>query len=203
MKKFVTLLILTFSSGAIYAQTQSDSEDSRSIPVKQWEFDYYNYGVSAGQEAVYLIFTMALRYNLDTLPVDVGGEFSIVATPHTRYDPLEKSEGAIIKRSYITLSPVAHYNFRRGKNVSYYAGAGIGFGLGTRKVFEGCTVGPEGNILEESDTQHFFVAALTPRAGVELFRHFRVGLQLRIPTDGKVTAGPSVSVTFGGGRKDN
>lgn len=73
MKKFVTLLILTFSSGAIYAQTQSDSEDSRSIPVKQWEFDYYNYGVSAGQEAVYLIFTMALRYNLDTLPVDVGG----------------------------------------------------------------------------------------------------------------------------------
>lgn len=202
MKKFVTLLILTFSSGAIYAQTQSDSEDSRSIPVKQWEFDYYNYGVSAGQEAVYLIFTMALRYNLDTLPVDVGGEFSIVATPHTRYDPLEKSEGAIIGRSYITLSPVAHYNFRRGKNVSYYAGAGIGFGLGTRQVFEGCTVGPEGNILEESATQHFFVAALTPRAGVELFRHFRVGLQLRIPTDGKVTAGPSVSITFGGGRKD-
>lgn len=45
-------------------------------------------------------------------------------------------------------------------------------------------------------------AALTPRVGVELFRHFRVGIQPRIPTDGEVTVGPTISVTFGGGKKE-
>ena len=100
------------------------------------------------------------------------------------------------------LSPVAHYNFRRGKNASFYVGMGLGFGLGTKQVFEGCTVDPEGNIHEELNTDKYFVAALTPRAGVELFRHFRVGIQLRIPTDGEVTVGPTISLTFGGGKKD-
>lgn len=69
-------------------------------------------------------------------------------------------------------------------------------------MFEGCTVDPEGKILEELNTQKYFVAALTPRAGVELFRHFRIGMQLRIPTDGEVTFGPTISITFGGGKKD-
>lgn len=179
-----------------------DSEKARSIPVRHWEFDYFNYGVSGGQEAVYLNFSMALRYNFDTPLVDVGGEFSMGATPHFRYDPLEMNKGAIIKRTYLMLSPVAHYNFRRGKNASFFVGMGLGMGLGTRDVFEGCTVDPEGNIFEESYTRKYFVAALTPRAGVELFRHFRIGMQVRIPTDGEVTIGPIISVTFGGGKKD-
>ena len=100
------------------------------------------------------------------------------------------------------LSPVAHYNFSRGKNASFYAGMGLGFGLGTRQVFEGCTVDGNGNILEELDTHKYFVAALTPRVGIELFRHFRIGLHVRIPTDGEVTVGPSISLTLGGGKND-
>jgi hypothetical protein len=27
-------------------------------------------------------------------------------------------------------------------------------------------------------------------------------MQLRIPTDGEVTVGPTISITFGGGKKD-
>lgn len=77
-----------------------------------------------------------------------------------------------------------------------------GSGLGTREVFEGCTVDADGNIFEELKTEKYFVAALTPRIGVELFRHLRIGMHVRIPTDGEVTVGPSVSLTFGGGRKD-
>lgn len=88
------------------------------------------------------------------------------------------------------------------KNASFYVGMGLGFGLATKQVFEGCTVDPEGNILEELNTDKYFVAELTPRAGVELFRHFRVGIQLRIPTDGEVAVGPTISVTFGGGKKE-
>ena len=49
----------------------------------------------------------------------------------------------------------------------------------------------KGHILEELNTDKYFVAALTPRVGVELFRHFRVG-----------TVGPTISVTFGGGKKE-
>ena len=56
--------------------------------------------------------------------------------------------------------------------------------------------------FEELNIDKYFVAALTPRVGVELFRHFRVGIQLRIPTDGEVTVGPTISVTFGGGKKE-
>ena len=78
---------------------------------------------------------------------------------------------------------------------------GLGFGLGTKQIFEGCTVDPEGNVFEEFNTDKYFAAALTPRAGVELFRHFRIGMYLRIPTDSEVTVGPSMSVTLGGGKK--
>ena len=202
MKSLIALFALIFSSGAILAQSTPDPEDAKSIPVRHWEFDYYNYGVSGGQETVYLNLSMALRYNFDTPLIDVGGEFTIGTTPHDRYDPMQLNKGAVLKRTYLMLSPVAHYNFRRGKNASFYVGMGLGMGLGTRKVFEGCTVDPEGKILEELNTQKYFVAALTPRAGVELFRHFRIGMQLRIPTDGEVTVGPTISFTLGGGQKD-
>lgn len=50
---------------------------ARSVPVKHWEFDYYNYSISGGQETLYLNLTMALRYNFDTPPVDVGGEVTV------------------------------------------------------------------------------------------------------------------------------
>ena len=202
MKFLLAIFALIFSSGAIHAQTADDSENTKSIPVKHWEFDYFNYGVLAGKGTAYLNFSMALRYNFDTPLVDVGGEFTMGATPHDRYDPLELKKGTTLKRTYFMLSPVAHYNFRRGKNASFYVGIGLGFGLATKQVFEGCTVDPEGNILEELNTDKYFVAALTPRVGVELFRHFRVGIQLRIPTDGEVTVGPTISVTFGGGKKE-
>ena len=202
MRYTTSILLLILSISILSAQTTESKEEIKSIPVKHWEFDYFNYGVSAGQGTTYLNFSMAMRYNFDTPLVDVGGEFTMGATPHDRYDPLELEKGTPLKRTYFMLSPVAHYNFRRGKNASFYVGMGLGFGLGTKQVFEGCTVDPEGNIHEELNTDKYFVAALTPRAGVELFRHFRVGIQLRIPTDGEVTVGPTISLTFGGGKKE-
>lgn len=202
MRFTILMLMLALSGSTISAHTVESTENTKSVPVKHWEFDYFNYGVSAGQRTVYLNFSMALRYNFDTPLVDVGGEFTIGVTPLGHYDPLELSKGTSIKKTYFMLSSVAHYNFHRGKNASFYAGMGLGFGLCTRQVFEGCTVDSEGNILEELNTHKYLVAALTPRVGVELFRHFRIGIQLRIPTDGEVTAGPTICITFGGGKKD-
>ena len=202
MKFLFALFVLIISSRVVHAQTAVDSENSKSIPVKHWEFDYLKYGISAGQGTAYLNFSMALRYNFDTPLVDVGGEFTIGATPHDRYDPMELKQGTALKRTYFMLTPVAHYNFRRGKNASFYVGMGFGMGLGTRQVFEGYTVDSDGKILEKLNTHKYFVVALTPRAGVELLRHFRIGMQLRIPTDGEVTVGPTISFTLGGGKKD-
>ena len=99
MKSLIALFTLIFSSGAILAQTTPDHEDAKSIPVRHWEFDYYNYGVSGGQETVYLNLSMALRYNFDTPLIDVGGEFTIGTTPHDRYDPMELNKGAVLKRT--------------------------------------------------------------------------------------------------------
>ena len=103
MKFLLAIFALIFSSGAIHAQTAADSENTKSIPVRHWEFDYFNYGVSAGQGTAYLNFSMALRYNFDTPLVDVGGEFTMGATPHDRYDPLELKKGTTLKRTYFML----------------------------------------------------------------------------------------------------
>ena len=54
MKFLLAIFALIFSSGAIHAQTAADSENTKSIPVRHWEFDYFNYGVSAGQGTAYL-----------------------------------------------------------------------------------------------------------------------------------------------------
>ena len=97
MKYYFAILAIIFSTGAINAQESYDSENARSIPVKHWEFDYFNYGVSGGQETLYLNFSMALRYNFDTPLVDVGGEFTMGATPHDRYDPLELKKGTTLR----------------------------------------------------------------------------------------------------------
>ena len=118
-------------------------------------------------------FTMALRYNFDTPLVDVGGEFTVGATPHDRHDPTEQNKGDILKRTYIMLSPVAHYNFRRGKNASFYAGLGIGSGLGTREVFEGCTVDADGNIFEELKTEKLLWAHLEREGRTDYFKLLR------------------------------
>jgi len=66
-------MLLGLSVLTLGAQTAEAAENAGSVPVKPWEFDYYNYSISGGQETLYLNLTMALRYNFDTPPVDVGG----------------------------------------------------------------------------------------------------------------------------------
>ena len=186
----------------MYANEPQPDKKIGPVPVKHWEFDYMNYGVTAGQGTAYINMLAGVRYNIDDTLFDVGGELAFGATPHDHYDPLELEKGKVTKRTYFMLGPAAHYNFRRGRNASFYVGLGVGAGLGTRNVFLNCAIGPDGEISEEWDLKRYFVAALTPRFGVELFRHFRIGIQVRIPTDGEVTVGPSMSLAIGGGKKD-
>lgn len=103
MKHALSILLLILSVSSLNAQTTESAEKTKSVPVKHWEFDYFNYGVSAGQGTAYLNFSMALRYNFDTPLVDVGGEFTMGATPHDRYDPLELKKGTTLKRTYFML----------------------------------------------------------------------------------------------------
>lgn len=93
--------MLSLYGSTISAHTVESTENTKSVPVKHWEFDYFNYGVSAGQETVYLNFSMALRYNFDTPLVDVGGEFTIGVTPLGHYDPLKLSKGTSIKKKLL------------------------------------------------------------------------------------------------------
>lgn len=70
-------MLLGLSVLTLGAQTAEAAENAGSVPVKHWEFDYYNYSISSGQETLYLNLIMALRYNFDTPPVDVGGEVTV------------------------------------------------------------------------------------------------------------------------------
>ena len=49
MRYTTSILLPILSISIVSAQTTESKEEIKSIPVKHWEFDYFNYGVSAGQ----------------------------------------------------------------------------------------------------------------------------------------------------------
>lgn len=200
MKHILTLLAVLISALTLTAQT-SQEDKKGPVPVKHWEFDYVGYQISAGQQTVYLTLAPEVRYNFDDSPWDIGGSFIMGASPHAHVNFSELRKGDVVKNVFFMMGPVAHYNFRRGRNFSFYLGCGLGAGLGILETFESCYTTENGDIIENWDENKHFAAALTPRMGVEAFRHFRVGLLLRIPTSGEVTFGPTISYTFGGGKK--
>lgn len=204
MKRILTILAAVFLAANMDAQTSTKMDWFQSVPVKKWEFDLYNYGLTGGQETVYLFTWFALRYNFENHPVDIGGEISIGAQPPSvyDYDDPELGKGYAYTRGYTMFSAVTHYNIRRGRNVSFYIGMGSGAGCGMRYVLEKRYFDSDGELIQEWDSERYFVAALTPRIGIEFFRHFRLGFNVRIPTDGEITSGISMSfLILGGGKK--
>ena len=85
---------------------------------------------------------------------------------------------------------VSDYNFARpNKNFLFFAGAGLGLGTYDESDY---VDGPTG-----TSTQFKFV----PRAGVELFQHVRLTLNLNTYNFSSIYPIVSLGIVFGGGRK--
>ena len=116
---------------------------------------------------------LELRYNLRSVPVDVGLQFSC-----SGYG-LRINHESPYRWSTVYMMAVADYNFRRNKNASFFVGSGVG-------------------VSEFLRADKFCVA---PRCGVELWRHLRVTLNYHITHEAYSGFGLTVGVVFGGGNK--
>lgn len=126
---------------------------------------------------------MEARWNLKRVPMDIGAEVYVGSA-------VRESEGWDMSNRTAALSAVADYNFSRGRGVSTFVGMGVGL-LSRYDVIEG-NYGKEGSKV---------LGCITPRAGVELWRHLRLTLEHRFCIDGYSTVGLSVGYVFGGGIK--
>ncbi|MDR0765911.1 MAG: porin family protein [Odoribacteraceae bacterium] len=100
------------------------------------------------------------RYNVDTLPVNVGLHVDISAFNRTRED------GDVERPRSLKFVIAGDYNLRRGKRVNPFAGIGIGIASDERDF--------------EANTPPRTGVCLVPRAGVRLFRHVSVTLDYEI-----------------------
>lgn len=179
VKASVLLLLLSL----LLPTTAKASED---LPVKtfemevKFEFTYplsslagttNNLGGGIGLEA---------RWNLRRLPIDIGAELNF---NNASRSVSGDDQGFCLN----SLQAVADYNFLRGHKVSPFVG--LGLGAGDRDISGwGESMADEGGTF-----------CVTPRAGVELFRHLRLTLDARIASKYYNTVGFSIGYVFGGG----
>jgi hypothetical protein len=79
-----------------------------------------------------------------------------------------------------TFLVVSDYNFRRGRKVSYFVGAGVG-----TTIYDGVTA----------------KLCLMPRVGMEIFNRMRLTAAYMVGPNAKNTLNLAVGIAIGGGRK--
>lgn len=166
MKKLLLILVLLISSVVAYAQKRE-----RTVTAIEVEFSY---GIHSSLTPI----TMEARYNFKS-PWDVGLRQCL-------------DYSSVAGRSPRTFDVVGDYNFRRGKNVSLFVGAGIGCTDIKNYFYDESTSGSVPKTMF-----HFM-----PRAGIELFNHVRLTAYVNIFGDKEVSngAGLAAGVVFGGSK---
>lgn len=125
---------------------------------------------------------MELRHNLENSPLDLGVYFATGGPVDGVSYGLDNKDH--LKEVTTYMLPVIHYNFRRGKRLSYFVGGGIGM-LASRS--NGNTQGG---------------ATVMPKAGIELFNRLRISADYKLNIQGEYNyATLSAGFVFGGGRK--
>lgn len=156
-----------------------------SFGADRLNFDRSNPGAAFYAEA---------RYNVQLLPLDVG-----VQVGGTIFHRESDHAGQLKFRSWNVMA-VADYNFRRQRNVSFFAGAGVGYAFldnsapvvfdDTQSNWGGFSTGSRSGSL-----------CFMPRIGVELFHHLRVTFDYKLQERANRHFGLSLGVVFGGGRR--
>ncbi len=136
-----------------------------------------------------------LRYNFRALPIDAG-----IQASGSFFHRDDDSQAQRLKSKSYNVMAVADYNFRRGKNLSFFAGVGLGLGVlemsapidikAPNAQWDGYTTGDGKEKL-----------CFSPRIGVELFNHLRLTLFYVGEERANNHFGLSIGGVLGGGRK--
>jgi len=182
MKKIFISAVLVFSSVICLAQTNR---------VSKFEGGIYG-GLTSplgsfhdGDSEVGGMIGADLRYNINGGPWDCGAFLEIGSAMRD----FNKDGGNYYQNNRTSVfGVVGHYNFRQGTNVNPYAGLGLGIALND-------VVG-----LRKYPSKEYSLA-VSPRIGVELLRHIRVGCQAELTRRGFHSVGLTLGFAIGGGKK--
>ena len=176
MKKLLSTLcaILACANTSIAQVTVSRAEFEAKVGATCPTQKYF------GDKKVGPSFGLEGRMNLSTLPIDIGGELYLGAA-------VRKFEGDDQSNRILSFSAVSHYNFQQGTNFSPFIGFGLG--IGSRTVVLG---------VKDHEGTAFVVS---PRFGIELFRHLRLTLEGRFAGKGYDTIGLTLGGVIGGGKQ--
>ena len=145
-------------------------EGSISLGASFFEDSFYE--STAGE--IGLLSSVELRYNLRSVPMDVG----VMSMMDIRGGDCELCNGSW--ENNLSFLAVTDYNFRRGKRVSYFAGVGVGvtfYNVDTTKL------------------------CVMPRVGMEFFNRMRLTMAYMVGPNAKNTLNLTLGVAIGGGRK--
>lgn len=129
---------------------------------------------------------LELRYNIPHTNWDCGVLLD-ASTAVYEFEEVAFKSDCVMEQSNrsVNFVLVGDYNFRQGAKVNPYVGAGIG--LSSYEAIEDVVYKRSGNSF-----------VFRPRAGVELFRHLRVGLDLNLNRKGFHNLGITIGGVIGG-----
>ncbi len=136
------------------------------------------------------------RYNFTNPHIDAGLHLS-----GSIFHRESKNAGSLYFKSYNVMA-ISDYNLFIAKGVSLFAGAGVGLCIcntsspigfdNSKRNFGGFTTG---------DKTHSF--SFMPRAGVELFYHWRLTFNYKLQEKANTNYGITLGYTFGAGAKSS
>lgn len=128
-----------------------------------------------------------LRYNIKNSPLDIGLAIDFT---HVFYEFKREAEALEQDNMTTLLGFTADYNFHQGGNVNPFAGIGLGLGIHDALI----------DVLDDTNDCNN-TAMITPRAGVELWRHLRFTLAANLSCRYFNNVSLTVGCVLGRGKK--
>lgn len=197
MKKLIiAFALLCFMQGN--AQTGQSAAAARKVGRVEGEIGG---GISFGADKLNFdenklgaTFYAEARYNVQRLPLDVG-----LQAGGTIFHRESVNAGQLKFRTWNVMA-VTDCNFRRQKNISFFAGIGLGYAFLNHSApiaFDDSQ--PNwGGFSTGTRTGSF---CFMPRIGVELFHHLRVTFDYKLQERANRHFGLTLGVVLGGGRR--
>ena len=166
------------------------------IPVRAFEFELsggvsFPLGDFPGIEEFGETYNLELRYNFKKTPIDLGLELNNTSIERENaYNP-QPDQNRILSLKNGSLLLTTSYNFRRGKSISPFIG--VGLGISEYDTFAWFGIYP--NLINEPSL------TFSPRIGVEIYRHFRLTMDIRLINKRHNSVCLRMGVIIGGGKK--
>lgn len=179
-RRFFSVLL-----GALFLVSHPKANAADEYPVKSFELEValgatFPIDKYVGNNQLGPALSLEGRYNFNQVPFDLGLEIYMGSTAR-------RFEDSNLSNRIASVSLFSDYNFMRGSKIFPFIGVGIGYAS--------CDV-VQGSYGDDAKK-----VLVTPRLGVELFRHLRLTCYSRLCMKGYNNFGVSVGYAFGGGHR--